>query len=352
MNHYLYLLLTFAGLLIAIPSSKAQITNLEAAYLKSSSTEIVERLYTALNVIGDKATPSLERKLIINNTLEQLFYNKDVIIEDDLLPARDEERNTKATVNGDWQLKIVSINFEQARNDYQLAIIIDAPKAPEKQQPKEKKEAPKIEEETPKLIIKPKEKIVKKEKLPKEDKKIKQDNTKRIEKKKETEIAIRKTDLPQAVIDYDLDVKFNERVREERIGGVNYLFTNVFLPGVGHSKVQQKSKYWVSVTYLTLLATAGYTRINSNQNYEAYQAETIDLEERDLLFKRANRDNKIAIVTAGATALLWLYDNTATLVHSLKNVKKQKAIKKELGITYHKLNEEQNALSLNLTLNF
>jgi len=97
MKHYLYLLLTFTGLLIVTPICKAQITSLEAAYLKSSSTEIVECLYTALNVIGDKATPSLERKLIINNTLEQLFYNNNVIIEDDLLPARDEERNTKAT---------------------------------------------------------------------------------------------------------------------------------------------------------------------------------------------------------------------------------------------------------------
>lgn len=158
--------------------------------------------------------------------------------------------------------------------------------------------------------------------------------------------------MPQAVIDYDLNTKFHAQVREERVGGINYLLPNMLLPGVGHSKVQQKSKFWVTGTYLTLLATAGFTRINSNQNYEAYQAETTDLEERDLLFKRANRDNKVAIVTASAAALLWLYDNTATLIHGLKNIKKQKAIKKEFGITYQSLPNQNNALSLNLTLNF
>jgi len=158
--------------------------------------------------------------------------------------------------------------------------------------------------------------------------------------------------LPQAVIDYDLRMKLQERIREERIGGLNYLIPNMLLPGVGHSKVQQKSKFWVTGSYLTLLVTAGYTRLNSNQKYEEYQAETFDLEARERFYKKANRYNKIAIASAATAALLWLYDNTATLIHGIKNIKKQKAVKRELGISYHTINNSQNALCLNLNLKF
>jgi|GEM_PF-3497705 len=583
MKYHLYALLTIYSL-IALKSN-AQITQFEADNLKNTAVDLIENLYTALNIIGNKGTPSIERKLIINNTIEQLFYNTDVIIEDDLLPARDEERNTKAReyltnahlfyyedgvqfelkntavsevytgdylftivsfertingksaylnmdltntykrtaeircdkINGDWELKIIGLNFEQAQENYQKAVIIDAPKVEEKSLPKNssknvvaKKEKPIKEDrnkntETKKDVrqeiekiqlfinyknyenVKPtnitnkdfdnaemyfmlgeakrnqkkytdaeieylkaikinhahigatvnlgiiyfneavtlnnklidlktvsnkeyeqkysesrklfkkalpyfkkakslsnnnieilkaleviyastgnfrkanemvelqKEKkvlpnkIISKSKQIEEQKVLKEQKKSKQIKEPEQEAT---TNLPQAVIDYDLNVKYNERVREERIGGLNYLITNLLLPGVGHSKVQQKSKFWVTGTYLTLMATAGYTRLNSNQKYEEYEAETIDLAERDLLFKRANRSNKIAIVTAGAGVLLWLYDNTATLIHGIKNIKKQKAVKRELGISYHSINNSQNALCLNLNLKF
>lgn len=193
MKHNSYTLCAIIGILIFTLNCKAQITRLEADHLKSSSINLVENLYTALNIIGDKNTPSLERKLIVNNALEQLFYNNEVIVEDDLLPAREEERNTKINeyltnahlfyyedgvqfklknvavsevykgdylftivsfertlngrsaylnmdltntyprtaevrcdkINGDWEVKIVSLNFEQAQGKYKKAEILD-----------------------------------------------------------------------------------------------------------------------------------------------------------------------------------------------------------------------------------
>ena len=592
MKYHLYALLTIYSL-IALKSN-AQITQFEADNLKNTAADLVENLYTALNLIGSKGTPSIERKLIINNTIEQLFYNTDVIIEDDLLPARDEERNTKAReyltnahlfyyedgvqfelknvavsevytgdylftivsfertlngksaylnmdltntykrsaeircdkINGDWKLKIIGLNFEQAQSNYQKAVIIDAPKVEEKSLPKNsskkvqaKKEKPTKEDrnkntetktdvrqeiekiqlainyknyenvkptnitnkdfdnaemyfmlgeakrnqkkyndaeieylkaikinhahigatvnlgiiyfneavtlnnklidlktvsnkeyeqkysesrklfkkalpffkkaksltnndieilkalevtyaslgnfrkakEMVELLNKPNDittKIISERK----EKPIKEDSDKNTKAKKEKAIKenranntykIEATDqLPQAVIDYDLRMKLQERIREERIGGLNYLIPNMLLPGVGHSKVQQKSKFWVTGSYLTLLVTAGYTRLNSNQKYEEYQAETFDLEARERFYKKANRYNKIAIASAATAALLWLYDNTATLIHGIKNIKKQKAVKRELGISYHTINNSQNALCLNLNLKF
>ncbi len=52
-------------------------------------------------------------------------------------------------INGNWEVKIVSINFEQVQKNYQKAVIIDAP-----EQPKVNIQEPEVDKQTPKSFIK------------------------------------------------------------------------------------------------------------------------------------------------------------------------------------------------------
>jgi|GEM_PF-4388323 len=78
--------------------AQVEITEGDEEQIKEMSKFLVESLEASIKVIGDKNTTSSVRNLMKKKTIEKLFYDESVYIEDDLLPAREEDRNVAPNV--------------------------------------------------------------------------------------------------------------------------------------------------------------------------------------------------------------------------------------------------------------
>lgn len=149
-------------------------------------------------------------------------------------------------------------------------------------------------------------------------------------------------------------------VKERKIGGREHTLKSMLLPGMGKRAMQQKTNPIITIAYLGLVGTGVYSRIRSNQQYEAYKTETNDLNKRQELYDSANLLNKIAIVSGSSAAVLWLTDVISTFTLGTKNEQIQKELKTQMGISFNKANpplnnkppNDQNTLSLNFKLKF
>jgi len=108
------------------------------------------------------------------------------------------------------------------------------------------------------------------------------------------------------------------------------VFYSIIMPGMGTLKVTNGQKGWVRfATFLISSGVAMGSKLYSDEQQKKYLSAT-DQAIIDKYYNNANTSHKIALVSGGLSASIYLYDIIWVFSKGIKNIKESKSIRKQL----------------------
>ena len=109
-----------------------------------------------------------------------------------------------------------------------------------------------------------------------------------------------------------------------KIAGPACAINSMFFPGWGTTKVSYGIKgSGRSLSFFSTLLIAIVSNIYSNKQYDAYLNEKNDQSLRNIHYKNANLSHKVALISGGISASIYLYDVIWVFSKGIKNKKRR-----------------------------
>ena len=110
----------------------------------------------------------------------------------------------------------------------------------------------------------------------------------------------------------------------KKLAGPLCAINSMVFPGWGTKKVSYGKKgLGRSLIFFSTLLIAIVSNNNSNKQYEAYLNEKNDLSLMNIHYKNANLSHKVALISCGISASIYLYDVIWVFSKGRKNIKKR-----------------------------